>query len=133
MNLYEMTLDARQKVDTYRHADIDDWVKAIDPVLQALGKAPIWRDRVDDISINSKSVTIRTSYTVRGCADSDTVNVPLAVLNADDPVKEASLCRLRDLLHEAHNEKASAERNLGYWTNEIQKFTTKLAELENNS
>jgi len=35
MSLYERTLDAIAKFETFRNPDLSDWIKEIDPVLQA--------------------------------------------------------------------------------------------------
>ena len=62
MNLYELTIEAESNVSRYRHADIDEWCKAIDPVLKAAGKCNIDKDTVTDITIATDFVYIRTEY-----------------------------------------------------------------------
>ena len=91
MNLLDLTFDAAVKVDTYKNPDIEEWIAAIDPVLAALGKGCIGTDTVDDITVGEKFVHIMTSYTSMSCPDTNSIQVPTAIIEAADPVHAAKL------------------------------------------
>jgi hypothetical protein len=95
MNLYELTVAAEAEFSTYRHADIDDWIEAIDPVLEAYGESMMGSDKVEDITLTDDSLNIRTSYSVRCCSQSNEISIPVSILKADDPVRAAIASRAK--------------------------------------
>ena len=123
MNLYDLTLDAEAKVATYRSVNIDEWIEAIDPILKAAGQCTIDRDKVDDITMSSSSLKIQTSYSVRCCAQTNDISIPMSILTADDPIRAATLYRLYNELTEAKQRMSAAQY-------ELSKYTEKVALLE---
>lgn len=123
MNLYDLTLDAEAKVATYRSVNIDEWIEAIDPILKAAGQCTIDRDKVDDITMSSSSLKIQTSYSVRCCAQTNDISIPMSILTADDPIRAATLYRLYNELTEAKQRMSAAQY-------ELTKYTEKVALLE---
>ena len=61
----------------------------LDPILEAIGFNIIGAIRVDEVYINGKQVHINYSWSRRGLVDSDDITVPLAIFEAEDPVKAA--------------------------------------------
>ena len=91
MTLLELTFDAAAKVDTYKNPDIEEWIAAIDPVLASLGKGCIGTDTVDSILADEKFVHILTSYTSMSCPDTNSVSIPMAIIEASNPVHAAKI------------------------------------------
>lgn len=110
MDLLALTQEAASKCSTYRHADLSDWVEAIDPVLEAAGEATIGSDRVDNIDVSGETLTIETSYSVRCCAQTHSVKIPVAILRAQDPVKAAHQYRLSQAINETQRDIDLAQR-----------------------
>lgn len=127
MNLYDLTLAAESEVSTYRSADIDEWRAAIDPVLKAAGECVVGTDKVDDISVSAKTLTIRTSYSVRCCAQNNSMSIPVAILKAENPVQAATRYRLGNELVEAKNRMAAAQRALAESTEKVALLEAELA------
>jgi hypothetical protein len=127
MNLYDLTLAAQSAVNTYRNPDIVDWIIAIDPVLTAAGQGSIGTDTVQEIEVSNHSVTIRTAYTVRGCDDTAEMTLPLTVVNAEDPLKEAHRYQLTEALAVAKHQAADAQRTLNRSTERVTELEAELA------
>jgi len=114
MTLLELTLDAASKVDTYKNPDIADWADAIDPVLIALGAGSIGSDTVEDITVGETYVHITTSYSVRGCDDRNTIQVPIAILEAGNPVHSAKIYRIDDRIAKTNGAIAASRKAIAY-------------------
>jgi len=127
MNLYDLTLAAESEVSTYRSADIDEWRAAIDPVLKAAGECAVGSDKVDDISLSANTLTIRTSYSVRCCAQTNSMSIPVSILKAENPVQAATRFRLGNELAEAKNRMAAAQRALTEYTEKVASLEAELA------
>lgn len=109
-NIYDLTLAAEVAVSTYRRPDIREWRDAIDMVLDAAGESCIGGDTVEAIDTSGDTLTIDTSYVSRGCPDTSTVSLPLAILKADNPVSAAQRYRLDTEIETAKAALADAQR-----------------------
>ena len=127
MNLYDRTLAAESDVSTYRSANIDEWIAAIDPVLKAAGECAIGSDKVDDITVSAKKLTIRTSYSVRCCAQTNDMSLPISILEADNPIQAATRYRLGKELAEAKARLATTQRALTEYTEKVAALEAELA------
>lgn len=127
MNLYDQTLAAESDVSTYRSANIDEWIAAIDPVLKAAGECAIGSDKVDGITVSAKTLTIRTSYSVRCCAQNNDMSLPISILTADNPIQAATRYRLGKELAEANTRLAAAQRALTEYTEKVANLEAELA------
>jgi hypothetical protein len=87
--LLDLTLKAARLVDELRNPDLSEWITAIDPVLEALGQPMIRRDSVDRITVGGSVVYITTSYSTLGCHQTDEMEVPISVIEAENPVRAA--------------------------------------------
>ena len=126
MNLYDLTLAAESKVSTYRSANIDEWCAAIDPVLKADGECVVGGDKVDDISVSESTLTIRTSYSVRCCAQTNDMSIPVDILKAGNPVQAATRYRISRELAEAKSRLAATQRDLAEYTERVTSLEAEL-------
>lgn len=116
MNLYELTAQAQHDVNIYRSPDLSEWIAAIDPVLGAAGETVIGSDKVESIELHAHTLRIRTSYTVRCCAQTNDMEIPTSLLIAENPVKEATRYYLDKSLRESKAKLHAAEQELQRWT-----------------
>lgn len=129
MTLYEMTVAAESALAIYKHPNLDDWIAAIDPVLKAAGEFTIGRDTVADISISNQTLTIETHYSVRGCAQANSICIPLSVIQAENPLQAATGYRLNCELTEARANQANARNALEVYTNTVDTLEAQLSAL----
>ena len=102
--LYEIIRDAHQAVDEYKNPDLDEFRKAVDPVLEALGQITIGADHVESIYAHKEYFQITTSYSCRGCSNSNTHTIPMDIVNAVNPVRAATEKTLRAKMTKAIGE-----------------------------
>lgn len=131
MNLYELTVAAEYKIATYRNTDISEWIAAIDPVLSAAGQSFICTDTVEDITIGETTLCINTSYSVRGCADTNSIEIPLNIITASDPVHAAQLFKVTNDIERFTNAIKNSEEDIKRDTAKLQKLLDERENLEN--
>ena len=127
MNLYEQTLAVESAVSTYRSANIDAWIEAIDPVLTAAGECAIGNDQVDDITVSEQTLTIRTSYSVRCCAQTNDMSLPIFILKANNPIQAATRYQISNELAESKTRLAAAQRAQTEYTEKVAALEAALA------
>lgn len=120
--LRELLDDAMHKVDTYRSPNLDDFRAAINPVLAALNEGSIGEyDGVSSITETAKEVIINTEWMVRQCEQTSRLVIPAYIIDAVDPVKEATRYYLIQCVagakeivirreHQLHTAKAALEQ-----------------------
>lgn len=127
MNLYDLTVAAEQDVSTYRSADIDEWRAAIDPVLKAAGECAVGNDKVDDITLTKTELRIRTSYSVRCCAQTNDMSLPISIIRAENPVQAATHYRVGKELLDAKSRLAAAQRSVTEYSEKVASLEAELA------
>ena len=127
MNLVDLTLEAASAVTHLRKPNLDDWLKAIDPVLEAAGEPSIGRNTIEDIKVSDLTVEICTSYSVRGCDQSTNVRLPVAILIADNPIQAATRYKLSNALTEAKSRLKTAQNAVQLHSAEVEKLEASLA------
>jgi len=127
MNLYDLTVAAEQQVSTYCSANIDEWRDAIDPVLEAAGECTIGKDHVDDITVSEDEISIRTSYSVRCCEQSNDMSVPLSIVKAENPIQAANRYRVGNELEDARSRLAAAQRFVVEYSEKVASLTVELS------
>lgn len=131
MTLYDLTVVAEHRVSTYKNPNISEWIAAIDPVLSAAGQPCICTDTVEDITIGETTLWIKTSYSVRGCADTNSIEIPLDIITASDPVHAARLFKVTNDIERFTNAIKSSEEAIKSDTAKLQKFLAEKENLEN--
>ena len=87
--LWELTEKAMQDVATYRSPDLDEWVKAIDPLLALMDQPTIVGDRVTHIGVRGDQLVIETSFSLRCCPMTNDMELPLSLVQAKHPENAA--------------------------------------------
>jgi hypothetical protein len=96
-------------------------------VLKAAGECAIGHDTVDDITVSKAMLTIRKSYSVRCCAQTDDMSLPISILKAENPIQEATRYRLSKELVEAKTSLSAAQRALTENTKKVGLLEAELA------
>lgn len=112
MTLYELTQEAINQFDTYRYPNLSVWVEKIDEVLSALHESTIGGDKIENLYLSDDTLQIGTAYSVRSCVCSNDMFVPMSVLQAEDPVKEANRYYLAREYEKAQSMVRSAQADL---------------------
>jgi len=112
MTLYELTEEAINQFDYYKHPNIDEWVSKIDDVLSALHEPTIGGDKIESLYFTNDTLEIRTSYSVRCCECSNDMSVPLSILKDSDPIKKANQVYWSGELSKAEHAVSSAKSSL---------------------
>lgn len=120
--LLEIIQLAENAIDMYRHPNLDEFRAAVDPVLAALGQCTVDGDKVESISIGQDYVSITTSYSCRGCHNTNDSTIPMSIVEAADPVRAATERTLRKNLAKAVDELVAAKARI-----------PRLEELSNNA
>ena len=130
MSLLNLTFEAAKEVSTYRSPDLSAWRAAIDPVLIAAGLTTIGSDCVEDIEIGEDTLYIRTSYSVRCCAQTNDIRIPVFILETNNPVQAATLYRLGNELKDARSRLASAQRNVVEYSEKVAVLEASVGEIK---
>lgn len=130
MNLIEMTEKSIRNIHVFREPDIDDWVAAIDPILEAAGECCIGRDSVESISLTSAGVHIVSSFTSRSCPMSNEMYLPRVILESEDPIKAANIYRLTNKIREVKNELSFARDKTVRNEDKLAKLVAELGAIE---
>lgn len=112
MTLYELTEEAINQFDYYKHPNIDEWEIKIDEVLSALHEPTIRGDKLESLYFTDDTLEIRTSYSVRCCECSNDMSVPISILQDSDPVKKANQFYWSKELEKAQRNVSSAKADL---------------------
>lgn len=106
--------DAIQKINTYRRPNVDDAVKALREVLQAMGTgAPSEHDGIESMTEDGDGLLrIVTAYSVRCCAMSDEFEIPASIIDAPDPIAAAKLWGWKRKVDIARADLSAAEHNV---------------------
>jgi len=117
--LREILEHAEEQIDTYRHPDIDEASDWLDRLLQAGKLGGIGSDRISYLHVGREAVSIRTSYTVRSCAQSDDYEFPVSIIDAPDPIaamtkwsNERQLAKLRSEVEQTKRSYEAALKRL---------------------
>ena len=89
MTLYEKFQKAQSDVRLYKNPDIRDFQSELDNVLEAAGLETTFGDKIEYIDSDNENIYIGTSYSVRCCDQTNTITVPLFLIEAPDPLKAA--------------------------------------------
>lgn len=112
MNLLELTEAAADKLDTYKNPNIDEWREAINPVLVAATGGGIQACSISTIHITKTAVEIFYSYSARQCVNTDSIKIPVCILTASNPMKEARLYYVEGKIRKCKEDIEQAERIL---------------------
>lgn len=103
---------AESDIDTYRHPNIAEAQSELNRVLSAAGLGSTGEDTITGITIGREYVFITTKYSVRSCEQSDSFELPIHLVDAEDPIQAALTWSIQEDVRKANNEVAEAEAAL---------------------
>ena len=107
-NLYDLTVDAAHKIDTYRYPDIDAWLTAILPILNEYGCNTCQAEIIDVIFEDDKYIAIK--YRDEH-SDFHIIAIDRELFFSDDPLEFAKRInkerKIRDLEYHINNKQVS--------------------------
>lgn len=112
MTLQELIDKAINDIDEYRHPDVDDVQNRLHEILQAAKVGSINQDHLESLSIHNGMLYIRVTWTCRGCDQSADYEIPMAVIEAPDPVRAAAIWGSSNRLEEAKRNLRSAQASV---------------------
>jgi hypothetical protein len=92
--LRELFDDAYHQVDNLKHPNIDEFQQEMSRITEAAGLGSLMRDKIESMSEYNGEITIETSWSTRGCANSSTFRFPSSFLDSETPEKDANIWRL---------------------------------------
>jgi hypothetical protein len=93
--LKELINKAISDIDLYKHPDIDEAKARLDELLVAAGLGTIKGDYLSDLDMYNNKLHIRTEWSARGCANHSDYELPISILEAEDPIKAATVWGLQ--------------------------------------
>ncbi|HET8685551.1 MAG TPA: hypothetical protein VFM18_02665 [Methanosarcina sp.] len=130
MNLYELTLKAANDLSIYKNPDISEWIAAINPILIAMGHNEITEyDTVTEIDVYSSFVSIRVEGIGKLYGNADFFEIPLSVLKAANPIKEAKIDSVCIGIQKTKKKIQEIEKDMAFYQNLLVTQQTKLQEL----
>lgn len=122
--------DAKEKIDTYKHPDIDDFKVEMSKVLEAAGVGSMMRERVERIDelswYDSKYIEIGTSWSARGCEQTGEYRIPSFIIDSVEPLKVAHKWKIENALAEAERELALAQEQVVLYAAKVVELTAQL-------
>ena len=118
MNLRELINDAIHQINIYKHPNIDEAQKALSKILDAAGLGSIEHDQIENLSIiNDDTLFIETSWSTRGCAQTGSYQLPLNIIDVENPVKAAKIWGLNRQINENQSELSSLNSRIKWYLN----------------
>ncbi len=80
--------------------------------MKAAGKGGIQHDRIDKMFIRLERLIVKTTFSVRSCEQTVDYEIPMSVIEADDPIEAARTWGKESRISAAKQSVREAERNL---------------------
>ena len=125
--LTELIEKASNDISMYKHPDIDECKRSLSEILKAMQHGSIMNDTVESLEFYKGELLIETTYSCRGCTNSSSYRIPKEILEAEDPIKTASIWSVKKRITKTEQEIENARRNMKY---QEQNLITLKAELE---
>lgn len=110
--LRELIKEATEAIETYKHPDVSEVQGKLHDILQAAELGGINRDHLTDLDIYSDHLHIRTEWSSRGCSQSGDYRIPTSIIDAEDPIKAATIYGINKKITSAKNELSSARNTV---------------------
>ena len=111
-NLRELINKASEDIDTYKYPDVDEVQSKLHAILEAAKLGGINRDQLTRLDIYGDHLHIRTEWSARGCDQSSDYRIPMSIIDAEDPIKAATIYGINKRLKEATNNLAAARNDV---------------------
>lgn len=101
--LQDLIDEAQHQLSTYRNPNVDEVSEQLSEILKILGdgKGTLEHDRIESIQEKHGNLVINTSYSLRGCVNSEEYEIPMEIIRADDPCAAAANWVKKQALNES--------------------------------
>jgi hypothetical protein len=117
--LREIVENAASSLGTYVHPDISECQDRLSEIIIAAKLGGISHDNLVGIEINRGKVTVHTTYSVRSCAQEGLFEFPEHILDAEDPIKAATIWGLEAELEEEIEKRDEARHTLALYEKRV--------------
>lgn len=91
MSFIEDTFEAAHKVSMYKNPDLADFQDKLDAILEAAGLPCTGGEHISSMQLSEDTLYITTSWSVRCCDQESEYQIPLSILEAEDPLAAARI------------------------------------------
>ena len=130
MNIRCIIDAAIEQIETCRTPDIDEAQALINSILQAANLGTTGKNRIERMRFRSGFLDVRSCYAGQRCDMSRDFHIPVAIIDADDPIKAASRWAVEKELKEARNDAKHAEERLHLARERLQRATNAMHALD---
>lgn len=122
MTLYEMTVSAVATFDAAGALIDDSWLNTMRPIIRKTSqRVPYGIEGVSDITLTSDMLTLHC--VLDNAHQKWSIKIPISILRASDPMREASRYRIILELEDAESSKRAAEEVVEYYQRAINRIT----------
>jgi hypothetical protein len=125
--LREIIEEAASALNRYQNPHVSECQDRLNEIIVAAKLGGISHDHITSIDISRGMVSIYTKYSIRSCPQEDLYEFPEHIIDADDPVKAATIWGLETKLEEERQELKQARRNLNLHTKRVEAAERSLA------
>jgi flagellar biosynthesis chaperone FliJ len=125
--LKDLIAQAQSDMEMYKRPNVDECQKRLSEILVAAGKASITRDTMERLEQFGDWLHITTSWSSRCCDQSEVYILPMSIIEAEDPIREATIWNLNEKISNAQSALDTARNNV---IHHQQSLATYKAELE---
>lgn len=126
VNVRQLIEQAAMDVDTFKCPSIDEAQKVLHEIIRAMDKGGVQGDTITSIVITEDEVYINSEWYARGCHSTSNYSFPASILDAEDPVKAATIYGLEEHLKEAKTKLARAKAEVVHAEKQVELYKTKL-------
>lgn len=124
--LRELIVKAEEDIDTYKYPDVSETQSRLSQILEAAGLGGIEHNELTYLGFRDGRLHIDTTYSSRGCTDSESFDIPEKIIDAEDPVREARIWGAEKRLKKAEVDLARAKRDVTYAETKLKEAHTAL-------
>jgi hypothetical protein len=130
--LKELIEKASDDISTFKYPNIDECQSSLSKILTAAGYGSIVNDKIESLDIRKGILRIETTWYARGCSNSSDYDIPMSVIEAEDPIKAATIWGLTERINKAEHELANAQRSVIYAQETLTKLNSELEKVNQN-
>ena len=119
MNLRQLIDNAISQLNIYKTPDIDECKSRLNEILKVSQLGGINYDKIEKMTENNQVLTIDTSWSARGCSNTSSYELPVSIIDAQDPLIAAKAWGWEKRINEAQSKLDDAKANVVWHENQI--------------
>lgn len=131
MSLLHQIQQAAKDLEMYKSPDLGDLQDKLNDLLSEADIGCIAGDRLDSIDVYDDEIYIQTSYSVRGCHDTNSYTLPTFIVEAEDPFRTAKLYGWDKRINHAKALRDNAQREMERYSSQYEKLLKEKEDFEN--